>query len=270
MFMICLNIVIIDLIKNICSSPFACFHRYLSEAGASLVDQKLKLNIVPKTRVVRLVSETFNYPRIDRQKAKLKRTIKEHYPSARFNRMTLPPKTGSFQLFVNGYKDADYWLRRFEQEPLPPKTVTSFQLQFEKLVILDYIIRNTDRGNDNWLIRFEQPKIITAKLPTTVSMIGGGNQQAQTTTLASDIFEIITGSGEFEAASGSNGEEYSENGLSTGSSKSSDSAISVHSENENKRKPSGDCSVPTMKTFVENVSTRTGCVSTYALAGQLF
>lgn len=64
----------------------------MSEAGASLVDQKLKLNIVPKTRVVRLVSETFNYPRIDRQKAKLKKTIKEHYPSARFNRMSLPPK----------------------------------------------------------------------------------------------------------------------------------------------------------------------------------
>lgn len=68
------------------------FSSYLSEAGASLVDQKLKLNIVPKTRVVRLVSETFNYPRIDRQKAKLKKTIKEHYPSARFNRMSLPPK----------------------------------------------------------------------------------------------------------------------------------------------------------------------------------
>lgn len=226
-------------------------NRYLSEAGASLVDQKLKLNIVPKTRVVRLVSETFNYPRIDRQKAKLKRTIKEHYPSARFNRMTLPPKTGSFQLFVNGYKDADYWLRRFEQEPLPPKTVTNFQLQFEKLVILDYIIRNTDRGNDNWLIRFEQPKIVTAKLPTAVTMIDGGNQQAQTTTLASDVFEIITSAGEYEAVAG---EDYAENGLSTGSSKSSDSAISVHSENENKGRPSGDCSVPTMKAFVENVS----------------
>lgn len=66
--------------------------RYLSEAGASLVDQKLDLNIVPKTKVVRLVSETFNYLRIDRQKAKLKKTIKERYPAARFNRMSLPPK----------------------------------------------------------------------------------------------------------------------------------------------------------------------------------
>lgn len=36
-----------------------------------------------------------------------------------------------------------------------------FQLQFERLVILDYIIRNTDRGNDNWLIKYEQPRIQT-------------------------------------------------------------------------------------------------------------
>lgn len=129
---------------------------YLSEAGASLVDTKLNLDIVPKTRVVRLVSETFNYPRIDRQKAKIKRTIKERMPAARFKRMTLPPKTGSFQLFVDGYKDADHWLRRFEQEPLSSRMAQKFQLQFERLVVLDYIIRNTDRGNDNWLIKYDQ------------------------------------------------------------------------------------------------------------------
>lgn len=70
-------------------------------------------------------------------------------------------QTGSFQLFVNGYKDADYWLRRFEQEPLPQKVIGNFQLEFEKLVVLDYIIRNTDRGNDNWLIQYEQPKVVT-------------------------------------------------------------------------------------------------------------
>ena len=64
----------------------------MSEAGASLVDQKLKLNVVPKTRVVRLVAESFYYARFDRQKAKLKRRIKEHYPSAKFNRMSLPLK----------------------------------------------------------------------------------------------------------------------------------------------------------------------------------
>lgn len=105
------------------------------------MDQKLKLNIVPKTRVVRLISETFNYPRIDRQKARLKKTIKERYPAAHFNRMSLPPKAGSFQFFVEGFKDADFWLRRFEQDPLSPKLSSVFQLQFERLVVLDYIIR---------------------------------------------------------------------------------------------------------------------------------
>ncbi|XP_059516981.1 phosphatidylinositol 4-kinase type 2-alpha isoform X2 [Myotis daubentonii] len=88
---------------------------YLSEAGASLVDQKLELNIVPRTKV------------------------------------------GSFQLFVEGYKDADYWLRRFEAEPLPENTNRQLLLQFERLVVLDYIIRNTDRGNDNWLIKYDYP-----------------------------------------------------------------------------------------------------------------
>ena len=36
--------------------------------------------------------------------------------------------------------------------------LNSFQLQFEKLVVLDYIIRNTDRGNDNWLLRYIRGK----------------------------------------------------------------------------------------------------------------
>uniref|UniRef100_V5G3Z3 Phosphatidylinositol 4-kinase type 2 n=2 Tax=Anoplophora glabripennis TaxID=217634 RepID=V5G3Z3_ANOGL len=92
----------------------------------------------------------------------------EQFPNVglRFNRIGLPPKVGSFQLFVDGYKDADYWLRRFEVEPLPPGIAQKFQLQFERLVVLDYIIRNTDRGNDNWLIKYEQPSIVNG---TTVS-----------------------------------------------------------------------------------------------------
>ena len=34
-------------------------------------------------------------------------------------------------------------------------------MQFQKLVILDYIIRNTDRGNDNWLIKYDQADVAT-------------------------------------------------------------------------------------------------------------
>lgn len=224
---------------------FFFINRYLSEAGASLVDQKLNLNIVPKTRVVRLVSETFNYPRIDRQKAKLKKTIKEHYPSARFNRMSLPPKIGSFQLFVNGYKDADYWLRRFEQEPLPPKLISNFQFEFEKLVVLDYIIRNTDRGNDNWLIRYEQPKVVNTPQITRPSSTVSSVQ-------STSIFKLIKGNSvvtnqqDPDQINRIDDDDY-DNGMSAGSSKSSDSAISIHSNNETRdagRK---------LRTFVERV-----------------
>lgn len=132
---------------------------YLSESGASLVDQKLQLNIVPKTKVVRLVSESFNYSAIDRAKSRTKKNIIEKFPRYRchFNRIGLPPKAGSFQLFVEGYKDADHWLRVFESDSLPEDMQKQFQLQFERLVVLDYIIRNTDRGNDNWLIKYVKP-----------------------------------------------------------------------------------------------------------------
>jgi len=121
---------------------------YLSEAGASLVDRKLSLGIVPNTRVVKLVSEVFNYPRLDRQKARMKQAIMDQFPTvgSHFNRIGLPPKVGSFQVFVDGYKDADYWLRRWESESMLAHLSREFQLQFERLVILDYIIRNTDRG----------------------------------------------------------------------------------------------------------------------------
>lgn len=134
---------------------------YLSEAGASLVDQKLQLNVVPKTRVVKLASETFNYTRIDREKSRAKKMVSERFPKVgrHFHRIGLPPKVGSFQVFVEGFKDADYWLRRFEAEPLGETTSRQFQLQFERLVILDYIIRNTDRGNDNWLIKYDKPEL---------------------------------------------------------------------------------------------------------------
>jgi len=133
---------------------------YMSESGASLVDQKLGLNVVPKTKVVKLASETFNYLRIDVEKSKAKKVVNEHFPKVgrRFNRLGLPPKKGSFQVFVSGYKDADFHLRKFESSPLAPETSTDFQLQFERLVVLDYIIRNTDRGNDNWLIHYEKGK----------------------------------------------------------------------------------------------------------------
>ncbi|KAM9856761.1 phosphatidylinositol 4-kinase type 2-beta [Aulostomus maculatus] len=132
---------------------------YLSEAAASLVDTKLGLGVVPKTKVVFLASETFHYSAIDRAKSRGKKYALEKVPKVgrRFHRVGLPPKVGSFQLFVEGYREADYWLRRFEAEPLPENIRKQLQWQFERLVVLDYVIRNTDRGNDNWLIKYEKP-----------------------------------------------------------------------------------------------------------------
>ncbi|XP_071448951.1 phosphatidylinositol 4-kinase type 2-alpha [Hetaerina americana] len=137
---------------------------YLSEAGASLVDQKLGLNIVPKTKVVKLVSKTFNYPWLERQKSKVKQAVMDDFPTwgRHFNRIGLRPKVGSFQFFVDNHKDANYWIRVFETEPPPKEVQHQFRLQFERLVVLDYIIRNTDRGNDNWLIRYDPPSIVSS------------------------------------------------------------------------------------------------------------
>lgn len=56
-------------------------------------------------------------------------------------------QVGSFQLFVESYREADHWLRRFEAEPLPENIRKQLQSQFERLVVLDYVIRNTGEGS---------------------------------------------------------------------------------------------------------------------------
>uniref|UniRef100_A0A8C2IMJ3 Phosphatidylinositol 4-kinase type 2 n=1 Tax=Cyprinus carpio TaxID=7962 RepID=A0A8C2IMJ3_CYPCA len=140
---------------------------YLSEAGASLVDQKLELNIVPRTKVVYLASETFNYNAIDRVKSRGKRLALEKVPKVgqRFHRIGLPPKVGSFQLFVEGYKDADFWLRRFEAEPLPENTNRQLQLQFERLVILNLTQALREGKTPLQLVQMPPVIVETARAP---------------------------------------------------------------------------------------------------------
>ncbi|KAI1722594.1 phosphatidylinositol 3- and 4-kinase domain-containing protein [Ditylenchus destructor] len=164
-----------------------CFQGYLSEAGASLIDQKLGLGVVPKTAVVSLAAPTFNYSAIDRAKARSKERLRARFPDLgrHFRRIGLPPKKGSFQVFVNGYKDASYWLRQWESNPeqaLPPKTQHDFQLQFESMVVLDYIIRNTDRGNDNWLIKYTPAQLNVIKEVNELNTTTEGKTSPSTTT----------------------------------------------------------------------------------------
>ena len=53
---------------------------YLSEAGASIVDECFELNIVPKTRIVRLTSPSFHYSHFDRARARAVQSASRRFP----------------------------------------------------------------------------------------------------------------------------------------------------------------------------------------------
>ncbi|WFD36454.1 1-phosphatidylinositol 4-kinase [Malassezia cuniculi] len=186
---------------------------YLSEVGASFLDDRLSLGMVPKTRLIGLSSPSFHYLYQDRRRHEQGRP--------------LPIKVGSLQQFLSGYENASTFLRRhglpgrpravFEQDlerensahilsrrkqraqlrmcfiaikrfllcrygPGPygsaaeeheetcedlvapvsddefswtERTWDEFRLELEKLVILDYLMRNTDRGLDNFMVRYD-------------------------------------------------------------------------------------------------------------------
>jgi phosphatidylinositol 4-kinase type 2 len=127
---------------------FCCFGRsclipnvgYLSETAASLVDERLNLFVVPKTRVVKLASPSFNYGR-----SWFHETLK------------IKGKEGSLQTFVIGYQSAEVvlneWANMGTEHTMSPENEERFTLLFQKMCVLDYVIRNTDRHMDNWLIR---------------------------------------------------------------------------------------------------------------------
>ena len=116
---------------------------FLSESAASVVDRQLGLNVVPRTEIVRLAAPSFYYGYWARMRAKNQ--------NGRF-----PEKIGSFQMFVENFKDAAEIVPQLEASysVLAPEMRAAFQQEFERLVILDYVIRNTDRSLDNWMIHF--------------------------------------------------------------------------------------------------------------------
>ena len=129
---------------------------YISEAGASLIDERMDINIVPKTKVIMLSSKSFNYPNTRRCCVCNGVAKKVKKVSIRLLRKSPPPKIGSCQLFVHGYKDAWTWLQHFNKKPLSPEAEKDFCIEFQKLTVLDYIIRNTDRGYSNWLLKYDE------------------------------------------------------------------------------------------------------------------
>lgn len=144
---------------------------------------------------------------------------------------------------MNGFKDADYWLRRFDQEPLPQQVLSNFQFEFEKLVVLDYIIRNTDRGNDNWLIKYEQPKVVNLGArgaSGTQSSNGGQKVRSQSSFPMDQLNDMPLD------------DDYPSGAMSAGSSKSSDSAISVHSNNDMATASTSAIDDKKLHTFIED------------------
>ena len=168
---------------------------YVSEAAAYTLDCRLRTNLVPYTDIVHLSSKSFHYDFWDRRNFYRKKKA-------------FPPKVGSFQVFLKGFKDANIFLREHPwpdhmnggfrpedarrkkgkpwRETCRPGTAgsgdeddgentpagstdegpsrrfvwtdtiqQSFREELEKLVILDYIMRNTDRGLDNWMIKVD-------------------------------------------------------------------------------------------------------------------
>ncbi|SCU90395.1 LANO_0D08592g1_1 [Lachancea nothofagi CBS 11611] len=128
---------------------------YICESAASVMDELLGTNLVPHTEVVSLMSKNF----YDKKRAWFSTEPRYRH------------KIGSLQRFVEGYIGASEFL---EEHPFPgvyrdrqvaqpedefhwnAQTLASFRFEIEKLVILDYMIRNTDRGLDNWMIKVRQ------------------------------------------------------------------------------------------------------------------
>jgi len=111
----------------------------------------LALEVVPRTEIVSLASPSFYYAYFDRHSD------------------PLPQKIGSFQIFVRGYKDASLCIPDLQLNPLSDDQKAQFRRYFERLVVLDYIIRNTDRGNDNWMIKIVGSEMSEPPSPTTAS-----------------------------------------------------------------------------------------------------
>ncbi|KAF9579734.1 phosphatidyl inositol kinase, partial [Lunasporangiospora selenospora] len=128
---------------------------YISEAATSLVDKRLQLNIVPSTEVVWLSSPAFHYDYLDR------RAYRNHGKA-------LPDKVGSFQLFLNGFKDANLFMR---DHPWPNESHSSLSSYGATGTTArrrtsdsssststgeqdEGSSENGNRGLDNWMIRY--------------------------------------------------------------------------------------------------------------------
>lgn len=168
---------------------------YVSEAAAYVLDSRLRTNLVPYTDIVWLSSKSFFYDFWDRRsywrrKKKLPAKqgsfqvflkgykdanifLREHpWPdqnNTNFRAEDAPrrKKRRWLDCRISGSQSDDededgHAMSPPEQDDPQNKQFRwtdnikqSFREELEKLVILDYIMRNTDRGLDNWMIKID-------------------------------------------------------------------------------------------------------------------
>ncbi|ETN37976.1 uncharacterized protein HMPREF1541_07599 [Cyphellophora europaea CBS 101466] len=166
---------------------------YVSEAAAYVLDTQLRINLVPYTDVVYLSSKSFYYDFWERRSSWSGKKSLPAKPGS-FQVFLKGFKDANMFLRENPWPDQNTADFRPDMEhkrkrrpfascvpggqvsddeddgagltsPSPqephrfswtPKLKQSFREELEKLVILDYIMRNTDRGLDNWMIRIDQ------------------------------------------------------------------------------------------------------------------
>ncbi|KAF2194247.1 hypothetical protein K469DRAFT_709760 [Zopfia rhizophila CBS 207.26] len=167
---------------------------YVSEAAAYVLDTQLRTNLVPYTDIVSLSSKSFHYDFWDRRAYyRKKKPLPEKvgsfqvflkgYKDANIFLKEHPwpdQHNSSFRTESAPQRKKRRWAEECrpsgpqsdnEEEDSRPSTADqaqqrrifwtdalqqSFREQLEKLVILDYIMRNTDRGLDNWMIKIDQ------------------------------------------------------------------------------------------------------------------
>lgn len=165
---------------------------YVSEAAAYTLDCQLRTNMVPYTDIVHLSSKSFHYNWVARRNFYRK---KKPFPSKPGSFQVFLKGFSDANIFLRQHPwpdQASASIRNGEAVRKKKKTWTescrpgeaasedeeeaelptageqrsrrfywtdalqqSFREELEKLVVLDYIMRNTDRGLDNWMIKVD-------------------------------------------------------------------------------------------------------------------
>jgi phosphatidylinositol 4-kinase type 2 len=164
---------------------------YVSEAAAYVLDAQLRCNLVPYTDVVGFSSKSFHYDYWDRRAFYRKKKplpeklgsfqvfLKGYKDATNFFKEHPWPDQSTTGLNEIPRKKKRRWAddcgrgSTIDDDEVAPLTAEEsdrrrvfwtdnlqlkFRQQLEKLVILDYIMRNTDRGLDNWMIRVDEEK----------------------------------------------------------------------------------------------------------------